>query len=282
MGWFVSDKDWYFAHGDQEKGPITLNQLSELLANGTLQGRDLVWHDGMDDWAAVESLPELKVGSVVPNPPAPPPMPSSASASPESTESVPQVQAESRIQRSQSRASNDLLSSVKMIAQPLLVIGLLTVVFTRGCDLVGDRYADRLQARSQLAVTEFQDDWDQRQLALDQEAASIREKENLTPNDRAQLQVITEDLAELNSSRNRAQAKLRNTTWRHMEIDARDAKLNNAMWRFWRSILFIFGTFFLTAGLLVMGLSRQAAEKWLALVMLAIILFSIYVGSGGW
>lgn len=274
----MSDQDWYFAQGDQEKGPITFNELTELLANGKLQSHDLVWHDGMDDWSAVQSVPELKVGNIVPNPPAPPPMPS---PNVESTQTAPQVQAEPRTQRRQAPVSNDLLNSAKLLAHPLLVIGLLTVVLTRGCDQLGDRYAERLQASYKLAQTTFEDKWDLLRLSNSQEASSIRGKTPINENDQSRLQAITEELVAMNQQRTQERANLATTTWRYMGIDARDAKLNNDMWRFWRGILFFFGTILLVSGLLVMGLSRQGPEKWLALVMLAIILFSIYVG-GSW
>lgn len=52
---------WYYAgRNDRERrGPISLDQLQDLVLDGRLGRRDLVWTEGMADWAAVESVAEL-------------------------------------------------------------------------------------------------------------------------------------------------------------------------------------------------------------------------------
>ena len=41
---------WYYAVGQEQKGPVTDEQLHALAQNGTINAETLVWHDGLADW----------------------------------------------------------------------------------------------------------------------------------------------------------------------------------------------------------------------------------------
>jgi hypothetical protein len=47
--------EYFFAEGDQQRGPYTLEQLAPL----GLKADTLVWHDGMPEWTAASAVPEL-------------------------------------------------------------------------------------------------------------------------------------------------------------------------------------------------------------------------------
>ena len=47
-------------------------------------------------------------------------------------------------------------------------------------------------------------------------------------------------------------------------------------------MLFVFGTIVLSFGLLIVSWTAQGAERWICLIMLAIITFSLYVGGIAW
>ena len=67
-----------------------------------------------------------------------------------------------------------------------------------------------------------------------------------------------------------------------MKIRARDAEANNNMWGFWRECLFLLGTVILIIGLLVASFFGKGADRWVCLIILAIVTFSIYVGGIAW
>ena len=67
-----------------------------------------------------------------------------------------------------------------------------------------------------------------------------------------------------------------------LEKAARDARYNNAISGYWREYLFMLGTIILSLGLLSTGFSADGAAKWICLIMLAIITFSIYIGGIAW
>jgi TM2 domain-containing membrane protein YozV len=64
--------EWFYAHGDARRGPVSEDQLKALAADGRLRADDLVWQAGMAAWAPAATVPGL-----LPPPAsgAPPPLP---------------------------------------------------------------------------------------------------------------------------------------------------------------------------------------------------------------
>ena len=69
----VSDK-WYYAHDDQQVGPLTLQELKKALAAFSNAEDVLIWCRGFADWKQVKDVPEL-------NSPPPPPIKRAAPSS---------------------------------------------------------------------------------------------------------------------------------------------------------------------------------------------------------
>lgn len=44
--------NWYYAESGQQVGPVTDEQLGEMVRSGRINDDTLVWHEGMTDWAA--------------------------------------------------------------------------------------------------------------------------------------------------------------------------------------------------------------------------------------
>jgi hypothetical protein len=68
---------WYYAQGNRQRGPVSLEEVRGLLASGQLAASDLVWREGMATWAAARTVQELAAVSAA-DPPAwnvPPGMP---------------------------------------------------------------------------------------------------------------------------------------------------------------------------------------------------------------
>lgn len=52
--------EWYYAKGGQQMGPVPIEKLKELLANGELDsGKDLVWTSSMKDWLPADQVEGL-------------------------------------------------------------------------------------------------------------------------------------------------------------------------------------------------------------------------------
>ena len=63
-------KEWYFARGGQQNGPVTFQQLKDIARGGGLDPKnDLVWTSTMKDWAPAESVEGLFPHSLTVAPP---------------------------------------------------------------------------------------------------------------------------------------------------------------------------------------------------------------------
>jgi len=71
------ETQWYYAQQGQRLGPVSSEQLKELAAAGRLQPSDLVWKEGMAQWAAADRIEGLFSAVQAPTPGSPPPLPPS-------------------------------------------------------------------------------------------------------------------------------------------------------------------------------------------------------------
>ncbi len=48
--------NWYYAEGNQQKGPVSEAELDQLFQRGQLLGSTLIWKEGMANWEAYSSV----------------------------------------------------------------------------------------------------------------------------------------------------------------------------------------------------------------------------------
>jgi hypothetical protein len=175
----------------------------------------------------------------------------------------------------------DVLKWVAFLGQPLMLAGFLLILGARGCDALGDRQVARLTASIKILENEFQDEGVLRKAELEQNQKDLREKQDPSPVDQKTLETITEQLSELERNRQEELTNLRNGKWRDLVIAARDAEANNHVSAFWRHVVFWIGSFLFALGLWIVGFSGKPPERWMCLVMLGVIVFSLFVGRLG-
>lgn len=64
-------KQWYLHQNNQQKGPFSWEELGEQAGKGMNDSKDLVWSEGMPEWAAADKV----AGLIQPKEIAPPPPP---------------------------------------------------------------------------------------------------------------------------------------------------------------------------------------------------------------
>lgn len=60
------ESQWYYTLRGQQQGPVPEAQIRSLLQSGQLRPEEFVFREGMSDWAAASSCPELMKNSAVP------------------------------------------------------------------------------------------------------------------------------------------------------------------------------------------------------------------------
>lgn len=74
---------WYYVGSFGQLGPLTKEQLEELIEGGVIEKQTYVWRPGMNDWLPAGSVPELsKTFSIMEPYSAPPPTPPTPSMPP--------------------------------------------------------------------------------------------------------------------------------------------------------------------------------------------------------
>src|SRR5436305_15079264 len=63
---------WYYARSGQQFGPVSDDQVRQLVTSRQLYPNDLVWREGMPDWQPVYFVRELYDGLANVPPPLPP------------------------------------------------------------------------------------------------------------------------------------------------------------------------------------------------------------------
>jgi len=279
---------WYYAQGDEEKGPVPTAELKSMRASGKLKPDDLVWKDGMADWAPASTVPGL-FAEPPGSRPTPPPGGRSGSIpvnSPQGSErfktlepaAAPTVATRRPLLSSLSLPMN-LTQIGKMIATPVLLMGLLIVVWAKGCDTLGTRYVARVAARASIAESEF----DQERAALIATVQNDHDEltaiEDPKASEQLEIEKAKEKLDELNDETNKLKTRLERGEWARLRGAAKNAADNNAMWAYYREMAFVFGSMILVIGLLGLAYTGDSAERWISYIMLAIITFSLYVGG---
>jgi hypothetical protein len=52
----MSPVEWYYARGNQQVGPVSAAELKRLAGGGEIRPDDLVWRDGLTEWAPARSV----------------------------------------------------------------------------------------------------------------------------------------------------------------------------------------------------------------------------------
>ena len=166
------------------------------------------------------------------------------------------------------------------LGQPLLLVSLLLILLARGCDRLGERHVARALAQAKLAESDFQDEWDRQKLSIEQELTDLQTKADPTTEDRSRRDLLTEQLQSLNERKQAELKQLRAGELRELSTAARDAEATQALGSFWREGIFWLGASLFSLALLIVGFSGTGPERWMAWVMLAIIVFSLFVRFG--
>jgi len=257
----MSDKIWHYTVGDDQFGPVSSDELKRLAEAGKVRPTDQVWKEGMDDWMAASKMQGMfpeKSGDE----PVIKEMPS---------DSPPRRGGKPRMKLP---ASFDPLRYIHPYAHAVLLLGFLLVIMSRGCDSIGNRYVARAKAQHSNAKALFNDKWQRKMQAIDDEISEEKDE-----GERKKLQKERDDLVK---DRGKDQKKLEKGEWRDLEITARDAAANNAINGYWHELLFVLGTMILVVGLIAVGFRGEGAERTICLIMLAIITVSLYVVGVAW
>jgi hypothetical protein len=59
---------WYYSREGQQLGPVAWEELYRLASSGQIAATDLVWREGMPNWAEARTIPNLLAAPATPAP----------------------------------------------------------------------------------------------------------------------------------------------------------------------------------------------------------------------
>ena len=237
-----SEGTWYYAQNNNKYGPINSAQLKALVENGQLQKTDLVWKEGMDDWKPAGKVAGLFAAETVAPVAASSPAPPAVDPQPDPVTGTVGVVSEKRTTRVTSRGNPFDFMEALKPFGSIVLLAGLVIVLF-------SRGCDSINIRDINAA------------AANVEALRIEE-----PGD-----------DETADDRKKKQDKIKSAS-----KSVENKRINTRRMGKWLEVLFVLGTVCLSTGLLITGLTAEGAGRWIAMVMLAIIVFSVYIGGTAW
>ncbi len=181
-----------------------------------------------------------------------------------------------------SSLASDLSRLSILAGRPMVAIGLVLVLLSKGCDSIGQRGVDRAEAMKLKAVEKFDDGVKAKEVEIQREIDEITARGDVKPDDQKKIDELNKRKAELDKAEAKNRRAKEAGDWRELEAVARSAKSDHKINGYWRELFFVFAAIVLSLGLLVVSWGADGAERWITLMMLAIITFSLFVGGMAW
>lgn len=292
----MSDPKWFYTRGEKRFGPVDSAKLKTLAADGKLAADDLIWKEEMPDWVPASQLRGLfpasdqtgdatveptvaAVAASLPIEGAGPP-PALGAAMPEVGPVEPGGRWRERL-TGRSLAGNPLAQIVGF-GQLFVLVGLVLVIAAKGCDEVGQHYITSSQATYLLAKNKLREEDNEDLHQLTKQNNRLEEKglkQALSDDEEEQQQSNREKMREISQKQEHQIEENDLRKWERIRIRAKDAPARYYWWAFWFESVFTLGTLILATGLLITGFSSKGPVRWMCLVLLAIVTFSIFIGG---
>ena len=265
----MSDSVWYYARGEQEKGPVTTVQIKALAGAGKLHRDDFVWKEGMENW-----VPAGEVSGIFAE---------KATTDADSKSGLPAQPDQPRLATPPSQSTPiSVEESTRAISRVVFAIGLLMALMSRGCDTLSDRNVARREALSESARKEFQNEWDRQALEIKDEQTRLEAIPSPSNVDKQQLQDLIAEASNLQNDRQRKEQALESGKWLTYDQAAVKASADDRIWGYWRQATLLFATILLTLSLLGVAYNSDGPERWISFVLLVVIFYSLYASDSVW
>jgi len=186
-----------------------------------------------------------------------------------------------------------LLGITVDMAKSMLVVGIVLVLLSRGCDSLARRNVAAAQAKLQLGQAYFANDWEDDEIDLKQDIRDIqnditKEREAEKRDDEA-IKKLEERLKEKQKKKDEFDKERAEATQEFQEGDLRElqyaaniARASSEKGGWWREAFFVLGTLLVTLAVSAIGFQSTGPERIVSLIILAIIAFSLYIGGVAW
>jgi len=254
-----SETRWYYAVDDAHVGPVSSSRFWQLADEGVIRSDTLVWCTGFANWvpaSTVEGLFKQKPGVT-----------NSGHSQPVAT---PQLAPTPMTPPESGNAESDSALFMQ-IAKSGILLGLLCVVFTRGCDAVDSANVDRISATRTISEQAFEKRWAAELQPLKATQAELAAIASPSSDDKRRLQEAEQQLRSSELLKASEQTNMERETWGPLRFEESHAASEYQRAQMFRNISVLLGT---TLSLLGLGVAlffappEQQLGVWIALSVL--------------
>ncbi len=264
-----SELRWYYAVDDAHVGPVSATKFWQLAEEGVIKADTLVWCTGYTDWVpakTVEGLFRARTGRSSDS--------SFSSGSSSSTQLAPTPMKPPPREDVESDFDTTLLMQ---IAKSGILLGLLCVIFTRGCDQIDQARIDGLAAERSISEQEFEQREASELRPLQQKVDELQAIEFVSTEDKKRQQEATEALRTAKVMLADERKSLEADTWAPLRSEQARAASERLSVQMFRRIASLIGTTLTLLGLgiaLFYGPSDQQLGIW---VVLGVVIAAAYL-----
>jgi hypothetical protein len=160
--------------------------------------------------------------------------------------------------------------STCILGRLLILSGLVLAMTSRGCDVLGFRGVARARAQASLAAGKLTDD---DKMTSDDFRAGSSARRAFQKDDKTEADSRSDSKKKDDSEQKKV---------RDLRRAAERAESENVMDGYLREWLFVIGTVVLSLGLVIASWVAVGAERWVYLIMMALVTFSIFIGGFPW
>ncbi|MEW4566150.1 GYF domain-containing protein [Bremerella sp. JC770] len=254
---------WYYAVDDAHVGPVSATKFWQLAEEGVIKADTLVWCTGYTDWVPAKTIDGLFRSRM---------SRSSDSSFSGSSSSSSQLSPTPMKPPPVAEPSSDLDTTLLMqIAKSGILLGLLCIVFTRGCDQIDQARIDGLSAERSISEQEFQQREASEVGPLQEAVEALQAKEFVSADDKKQQQEAVEALRTAKVMMANEKKRMESETWGPLRAEEARAASEKLSVQMFRRIAGLLGTTLTLLGLgiaLFYGPSDQQLGIWITLAVL--------------
>ncbi|PHS02898.1 MAG: hypothetical protein COA78_20000 [Blastopirellula sp.] len=274
----MPEAQWFYAEGDIRKGPFSVAELKSIAQSGKVTPESLIWRSGFEEWVTA-----ARVKGLFPE--------DNASEDKQSSESEPATDVEpgeaSSDSPTESTPTHDhwpvspkrtapKFSSL-LIAKATVAIGLVLIIFSRGCDSLEQRYAESLSGQLELLKADFDATWETKRELLTLRRDELQANRQRSASENTELQSSISDLQKIGQQEQQAKTVQQREAWTPLQKTASRVSASRKVHGFYTEILFLLSAMILCTGLIFVSMVGEGHQRWVTLLLLGIILFKFLI-----
>lgn len=260
----MAEATWFYARENEEHGPVTAAQLKALVKKGEIDSTDLVWKEGMPNWSPVEDVRGMfdesgASTSVVFRP--------ADSADSEETEDSP----------SDAPANNktnliNLAPYGRWAGYAIVLLSLMAMMTMRGCSSIAASNEARIEqqlvyerSKIELSIKE----------KLAQLTDELQKAETSSTVSQSRIDELRQEVDSFKSRATKQWEEFENGELARLSANVASAAATRATVGFYSQMGFLIASLALLPGLFALAIFGQPPERWLSLIMAAVVLLGL-------